>query len=382
MRKGFCPGWALLLVANVSLGCATGSPELDAQSETSSGGSVELVGVLVEDFCGANKAAMPPIRQIALALTASFALDNDGNVWGWGVLSLGEKYGSTPALISGLSGVKQISAGQYHACALLVDGTLRCWGRNDFGQLGNGTTWGTSGTPVEVMGLDKVVQVSCGQLHTCAVREDGSLWCWGIRGSFRHWVSGDPNEQETPYQIMDISNTAVVGAGHGYFTCALSTTDQLTCWGFEVDKAETTPTYYVLPTSGPIKQLSTGWGACVLLEDHTIQCFEESPPSQAGSWKDVTEFSMGNYGRLFCASLRGEETRCYSNTPDLYDPMMDPAIALPNVGAVDHLAVGAAHACGMDKGCMKCWGKNEWGQAGIGSNVDARRPTPVHWAMP
>lgn len=382
MRTALFRRWSILLLASTCLGCAEGSPDLTAQNETVSGGFVDLVGVIVEDSCDVNMAAMPPIRQIALGLNASFALDNKGHVWSWGILSAGESYGPTPALMNDLSEVKQIAAGQYHACALLADGALRCWGRNDFGQLGNGTTSGTFGKPVDVIGLDKVVQVSCGQYHTCAVREDRTLWCWGQRGSFQHWVSGDPYEQDTPHQILEISDTVLVGAGHAYFTCALSATNQLICWGFEVDKGETTPTYYAMPTSGPVKQLSTGWGACVLLEDHTIQCFNEIPSSQAGPWTDVTEFSMGNYGRLFCASLRGEETKCYSNTPDIYDPLMAPANPLPNIGAVTHLAVGAEHACGMDKGCMKCWGKNQWGQAGIGSNEDARRPTPVQWAKP
>jgi len=84
MRINISHDWTILLVASTCLGCAEESPGLDAQNETIPGGFVDLVGVVVEDSCDTKMAAMPAIRQIALGSNASFALDEEGNVWSWG----------------------------------------------------------------------------------------------------------------------------------------------------------------------------------------------------------------------------------------------------------------------------------------------------------
>jgi hypothetical protein len=77
--------------------------------------------------------------------------------------------------VCGIAGAK-VSAGGYHTCAVKTDGSLWCWGRNDYGQLGDGT-YADRNTPVQIM--TGVSSVALGYSHTCAVKTDGSLWCWG-----------------------------------------------------------------------------------------------------------------------------------------------------------------------------------------------------------
>ena len=77
---------------------------------------------------------------------------------------------------------KSITAGVYHTCALQQDGTVKCWGRNDHGQLGDGTTTERK-TPTTVPGLSGVAAIAVGELHTCALMQGGTVKCWGLNAS-------------------------------------------------------------------------------------------------------------------------------------------------------------------------------------------------------
>ncbi len=108
-----------------------------------------------------------------------------GKVYCWGSGPNGELGvpGITSALspflpVSGVTTAVAVTARQDHACALLANKTVKCWGANDFGQLGNGM-FEASGSPAAVSGLTGVVQVSAGSQHTCARRDDGTVACWG-----------------------------------------------------------------------------------------------------------------------------------------------------------------------------------------------------------
>jgi alpha-tubulin suppressor-like RCC1 family protein len=84
--------------------------------------------------------------------------------------------------VTGITNAKAIAVGSYYACALLADGTVACWGDNEKGTLGDGTSV-NSDVPVAVRGLSNVVAISTGVEHACALLVDGTVKCWGLNGS-------------------------------------------------------------------------------------------------------------------------------------------------------------------------------------------------------
>lgn len=106
----------------------------------------------------------------------SLALKQDGTVWAWGTNGL--QAGSAVAKNMGMSGAVAVSTGSTHALALMSDGTVWSWGRNEWGQLGNGTTASTQ-APSLITGLSGVVAVSAGNEQSVALKADGSVWSWG-----------------------------------------------------------------------------------------------------------------------------------------------------------------------------------------------------------
>jgi len=158
---------------------------------------------------------------IAAGNEHSLAIDS-GEVWGWGLGNTFSPIGpgpstNTPRLVPGLSGTIDIEAGQRHTLALQPNGTLLALGFNDFGQLGDGTTTGSS-TPVAVVGLSNVVTMDAGSGFSLAVRSDGTLWAWG--GNFSGTL-GDLTDidRQIPVQVLPIPDEDLDGIATPFDNC-------------------------------------------------------------------------------------------------------------------------------------------------------------------
>lgn len=174
------------------------------------------------------------------------ALDAEGEVSCWGDNrsgQLGMPGGGTrtePAKVPGLPRVVELSAGYVHTCALDASGDAWCWGANERGALGNGQTDPASPTPTRVVGLSDLTAIDGGWLHTCAARADGTVWCWG--GNNPYWGgrptgqlgNGSTQDSAVPVQVVGLTDAVGVSAGYEH-SCAVRANRSVACWGGDMD---------------------------------------------------------------------------------------------------------------------------------------------------
>jgi hypothetical protein len=177
------------------------------------------------------------VASIGAGGDVSCAVTDAGAVKCWGANDYGQLGDGTlanryiPAAVYGLSsGIARISPGYYHTCALTTAGAVKCWGRNDDGQLGDGTTTDrlTAGT---VSGLSTgIAAVSAGYQHSCTVSTAGAVKCWG-QNTYGGLGNGSMTDSSVPVSVLGATtNGAQVDTGW-HTTCALSSAGSAKCWG-------------------------------------------------------------------------------------------------------------------------------------------------------
>ncbi len=207
------------------------------------------------------------------------ALLASGAVRCWGANNLGQlgngttTNSSTPVAVTGIGTAIGLAVGPEHACALLGSGQVRCWGLNNQGQLGNGTTTGAS-TPVAVTGINTAIAVATPTItyaqHTCALLSGGTIKCWG-RNRNGELGDGTTTNSSTPVSVTGIDTATAVSAGslsYASYTCALLTGGAMECWGG--NSGSTAPPVAVRGI-GAGSALATG-GQCVVLTSGQVQC--------------------------------------------------------------------------------------------------------------
>src|SRR5690349_18737864 len=180
------------------------------------------------------------IVQIAAGRDTAMALRGDGTVWAWGLNNRGQvgdgapSMQLTPHLVPGLSGVVKIAAGDEFGLALLADGTVRAWGANFLGQLGDGhPVDGPVPVPVVVSGLTNVVDLAGGGAHSLALLADGTVRAWGNNGSGQ-LGDGSRTNHDTPVPVVTVNHVVQIGAGSDD-SVALQADGTVWAWGFNGD---------------------------------------------------------------------------------------------------------------------------------------------------
>jgi alpha-tubulin suppressor-like RCC1 family protein len=232
------------------------------------------------------------VSKVSAGGNVTCAKKSDGTLWCWGT---GGQVGdgttmnrSTPVQV--LSSTVDVAVGGNHSCAIISGGTLWCWGANADGQLGDGTNTART-TPVQVTALGATVaQVSSGYAHTCARKLDGTLWCWGYN---QYGQIGDETmtSSNVPVQVHVVGTSVKQVSLGTYFTCALRTDGTLWCFGYNggmtigVGLPDTwilTPSQ--LTTLGTdVLQVTTGDShGCVRRSDFSVWCWGWNNVGQVG----------------------------------------------------------------------------------------------------
>jgi alpha-tubulin suppressor-like RCC1 family protein len=133
-----------------------------------------------------------------------------------------------PINVPNLSEVISLAKGSIHTCALQNDGTMKCWGRNHAGQLGDGTTTNRS-LATQVLGVTDAVSASAGFAHTCALRANGTVICWGSN-TYGQLGNGSFTDQLTPTVVPSLTGVVAIELG-SYHSCALKADATVVCWG-------------------------------------------------------------------------------------------------------------------------------------------------------
>ena len=200
-----------------------------------SAGNTHLIADVVGWFPSASPT--PAVSNVTISAGAnhSCALLADTTIKCWGnnfagQLGDGTNIGSnTPVTVTGLSGATQISIGSYHSCALLADTTIKCWGNNGYG------TNIDSNALVTVTGITGATQISAGSAHSCALLANAAVKCWGYNGTGQ-LGNGNRFDANTPLTVIGITGATQISAG-GFHSCALLADTTIRCWGNNVEGA-------------------------------------------------------------------------------------------------------------------------------------------------
>jgi len=281
-------------------------------------------------------------------------------------------------------------------CALLSDGTVACWGANGAGQLGRGDDAGTvdSARAERVVGLSDVVMLD----HTCAVVEDGGVWCWGTGPFLRDGDAGALTTERTPLKL-DLPPATKVALGHA--TACAAVDSGILCWGSNADGqvkplaatagGREPPTLIPIPQGAPVRAMAVGRATFVLREDGTLLTWGASPPlgRLSSIFPDSTPDSVALGGVVMadlvhdnaCSSAGGVGYCWGAPTVEFHpsqlvralpEPVVTPEpivqIATTRTYKIENIGLQRYRWCAAAvSGSLYCWGFNESGQAGDGT---------------
>jgi len=353
-----------------------------------------------------------PTHRSAVALSAgplgTCAVLDDGTVVCWGAQSYGELgqvangFYDSPQSVLMPAGEAAVAIGTsyYHSCALLDTGAVTCWGRNTYGQFGNGTTapsvtTGSASTPVLLAGGERAVALATGYDATCAVSVGGRVNCWGYNADHRVGDGTDTDRLVPTHVALNPGLRAVeVDAGERH-ACALVGTGAVYCWGMNAEgevgdgttQPRPSPVLVTTVSASRVVALEAGSAtSCALLDDGTLRCWGDVTPATPHTFPTGTRVvqaasggshtcALNSEGLVWCwgQNLSGQLGR---GTVSLRELQPADPVTLPGPGRAKAITAGTNHTCALlVDGSVSCWGSNSSGQLGVGVAGDRSTPS-------
>jgi alpha-tubulin suppressor-like RCC1 family protein len=302
-----------------------------------------------------------------------------------------------------------MAAGEDHSCAIKDDGTVRCWGKGANGRLGYGNTNNKlSPTATNSLGTGRTaVDITAGGDHTCAVLDDGSVKCWG-GNAFGQLGDGTTSSRTSPTQTLSLGRPAVAVEAGMYFTCALLDNGSVSCWGKNsngqlgrgytnstTDLSQRTPGLTLpMPGGRPVISMDIShYMVCGVLDDGSIACWSQYGGGQTPSLRTffsstnpAKDVATGRYSA--CGLMVNGNVTCWGTGflgTGGSGQTANPGVIWPNLGSsrtAVHVELGRKHNCALlDNGAVKCWGDDSYGQMGNGAgNSHKNTPNSISFA--
>jgi alpha-tubulin suppressor-like RCC1 family protein len=311
----------------------------------------------------------------------TLALKDDGTVWAWGRNDYGQLGNGTntdsnvPVQVLGLTDVTAIAGSFYYSLALKNDGTVWAWGYNGNGQLGNGTTT-DSNYPVKVLGLTGITKIAVGDDHSLALKSNGTVWAWGWN-RYGQLGNGTYTSSNVPVQVSGLTGVTAI-AGGGIYSLALKNDGTVWTWGYNGDSQLGNGTTNNSNVPVQVSRLTRIKAVAVdddrplaLKDDGTVWAWGHNPgnktrnkgPVQVPDDKKQTLVNKLNEAREEASGKK------VATKPDEID--RSEFVKVISQGRLRHtLAL-------KNDGTVWAWGWNDYGQLGNGTKADSNVPVQV-----
>ena len=322
-----------------------------------------------------------------------------------------------------------VTSGYDHSCAVTSAGRVRCWGANDLGQLGLGSTSMAPSLrpaatvervtmPIGVAPLEGVAQVGVGTFFSCARLGVGEVYCWGADDRAQLGQGGSSSTPRTLARRLlhrdasvafDDAEDLSVGALHA---CSALTSGEVVCWGSNDDQqagggANPLATPRTVPGLVGVVEVSAGnESTCALHGTGRVSCWgsndsgqlgrgttggdfavpaEVVAPVAPGPLTGITQVAVGDDHA--CALTSAAEVVCWGAND--FGQLGDGSLAARSrpvrvlesgapLGGVEEISVGWSHSCArLSSGEVRCWGRNQIGQLGDGTSTTRSAPVAV-----